>query len=148
MDAQIRITAGTGEELARSANGWAGEDELRGRVRTVHGPVGDTELGSITELLTVALGGQRRGNRARLVPEDLAGDPPDDREDHRGVRRALGHPGHPDRRRSGTAAGADPQGRAARNSLQAMHALLSDPALCGWPPSAGHIACHRLTGAA
>ena len=24
--------------------------------------------------------------------------------------------------------------RAARNSLQAMHALLSDPALCGWPP--------------
>jgi len=24
--------------------------------------------------------------------------------------------------------------RAARNSLQAMHALLADPALCGWPP--------------
>ena len=38
--------------------------------------------------------------------------------------------------------------RAARNSLQAMHDLLSDPALCGWPPSAGHVACHRLTGSA
>jgi Effector Associated Constant Component 1 len=56
MDAQIRITGGTGEELAALGEWLGGEDELRGRVRTVHGPVGDTELGSITELLTVALG--------------------------------------------------------------------------------------------
>jgi hypothetical protein len=56
MNAQIRITGGTGEELAALGEWLGGEDELRGRVRTVHGPVGDTELGSITELLTVALG--------------------------------------------------------------------------------------------
>ena len=56
MDAQIRITGGTGEELAALGEWLGGEDELRGRVRTVHGPVGDTELGAVTELLTVALG--------------------------------------------------------------------------------------------
>ena len=56
MDAQIRITGGTGGELAALGEWLGGEDELRGRIRTVHGPIGDTELGSITELLTVALG--------------------------------------------------------------------------------------------
>ena len=56
MDAQIRITGGTGEELAALGEWLGGEDELRGRVRTVHAPIGKTELGSITDLLTVALG--------------------------------------------------------------------------------------------
>jgi Effector Associated Constant Component 1 len=56
MDAQIRITGGTGGELAALGEWLGGEDELRGRVRTVHGPVGETELGAIAELLTVALG--------------------------------------------------------------------------------------------
>ena len=56
MDAQIRITGGTGEELAALGEWLGGEDELRGRIRTVHGPVGDTEPGSVTELLIVALG--------------------------------------------------------------------------------------------
>ena len=29
---------------------------MRGRVRILHSPIGDTELGSVTEMLTVALG--------------------------------------------------------------------------------------------
>lgn len=33
-----------------------GEDELRGRIRAVRGVVGETELGPVVELLTVALG--------------------------------------------------------------------------------------------
>jgi hypothetical protein len=56
MDAQIRITGGTGEELAALGEWLGSEADLRGRVRTVHGPIGKTELGSITDLLTVALG--------------------------------------------------------------------------------------------
>ncbi len=56
MDAQIRITGGTGGELAALGEWLGDEDELRGRIRTVRSPVGDTELGSVTELLTVALG--------------------------------------------------------------------------------------------
>ncbi len=56
MDAQIWITGGTGGELAALSEWLRDENELRGRVRTVHSPIGDTELGSVTELLTVALG--------------------------------------------------------------------------------------------
>ena len=56
MDARIRITGGTGEELAALGEWLGNEDELRGRVRTIRGPIGETELGAITELLTVALG--------------------------------------------------------------------------------------------
>ncbi len=56
MDAQIWITGGTGGDLAALGEWLRDENELRGRVRTVHGPVGETELGSVTELLTVALG--------------------------------------------------------------------------------------------
>ena len=56
MDAQIRIAGGTGEELAALGE-WLGcEDELRGRIRAVRGPIGETDLGAVTELLTVALG--------------------------------------------------------------------------------------------
>ncbi len=56
MDAQIWITGGSGEEIAALVEWLGGEDELRGRIRAVHGLIGDTELGSVTELLTVALG--------------------------------------------------------------------------------------------
>jgi hypothetical protein len=56
MDAQIRIAGGTGEELTALGEWLAGEDELRGRVQIAGNPVGDTELGSIPDLLTVALG--------------------------------------------------------------------------------------------
>jgi len=56
MDAQIRITGGTGGELADLGEWLGDEGELRGRVRAVRGPASDTDLGPVTELLTVALG--------------------------------------------------------------------------------------------
>jgi hypothetical protein len=56
MDAQIQITGGIGGELADLGEWLGDEPELRGRVRPFRGPVGDTELGSVIELLTVALG--------------------------------------------------------------------------------------------
>jgi Effector Associated Constant Component 1 len=56
MDVQIRIIGGTGEELTALGEWLGDEAEFRGRVRSVHGPIGKTELGSITDLLTVALG--------------------------------------------------------------------------------------------
>ena len=56
MDASIRITAGMGEELAALCRWLGEEDELRGRVRTVRMPIAQTELGSLPELLSVALG--------------------------------------------------------------------------------------------
>ena len=56
MDAQIRIAGGSGGELTDLGEWLGDEDELRGRVRAVRGPVGDTELGPVVELLTVALG--------------------------------------------------------------------------------------------
>lgn len=56
MEARIRIVGGTGEELA-ALGAWLGdEDALRGRVRAVTRPIGQRELGPVTELLTVALG--------------------------------------------------------------------------------------------
>lgn len=56
MDAQIQVVGDTGAELAALSEWLQGEDELRGRIRAVHGAIGDTELGSVVELLTVALG--------------------------------------------------------------------------------------------
>jgi hypothetical protein len=56
MDAQIRIVGGADGELAALGEWLQGEDELRGRIRTVHGAIGETELGPVVELLTVALG--------------------------------------------------------------------------------------------
>jgi hypothetical protein len=56
MDAQIQVMGDTGGELAALSEWLQGEDELRGRIRAVHGAIGDTELGPVVELLTVALG--------------------------------------------------------------------------------------------
>ncbi len=56
MDAQIRIVGATDGDLAALGEWLQGEDELRGRIRTVHGAIGETELGPVVELLTVALG--------------------------------------------------------------------------------------------
>jgi Effector Associated Constant Component 1 len=56
VNAQIRISGGTGGELADLGEWLGSEDELRGRVRAVRGPVGDTELGTVVEMLSVALG--------------------------------------------------------------------------------------------
>jgi len=61
MDAQIQVMGDTGGELAALSEWLQGEDELRGRIRAVHGAIGDTELGPVVELLTVALGLAARG---------------------------------------------------------------------------------------
>jgi Effector Associated Constant Component 1 len=56
MDAEVRIVGGTDRELAALSEWLQGEDELRGKVRTIHRAISETELGSVLELLTVALG--------------------------------------------------------------------------------------------
>lgn len=56
MDAQISIEGATGEALASLGEWLQDEDELRGRVRAAYGEIADTELGSVVELLTVAVG--------------------------------------------------------------------------------------------
>jgi hypothetical protein len=56
MDAQIRIAGGTGEDLSALAAWLTAEDGLRGRVRLVSSPISETELGSIPDLINVALG--------------------------------------------------------------------------------------------
>jgi hypothetical protein len=56
MDVKIRITGGTGDDLIALGKWLGDEDELRGRVRAVRGPIGETELGLAVEALTIALG--------------------------------------------------------------------------------------------
>jgi len=56
MDAQIRMADDVSVELAALGEWLQGEDALRGRIRVVHGAIGETELGPVVELLTVALG--------------------------------------------------------------------------------------------
>ena len=62
MDAEIRIEDGNGEELEALAAWLRDEGELRGRVRAVHGPIGETELGSAVDLLTAVLGAGGAGS--------------------------------------------------------------------------------------
>lgn len=61
MDARIWINDRPAEDLAGLGEWLNDEDELRGRVQTVHGPIGETELGAVTDLLTVGLGGGGAG---------------------------------------------------------------------------------------
>jgi hypothetical protein len=56
VDALIRVADNAGDELALLSEWLRDEEELRGRVKIVHGPVRDTELGPVPELLSVALG--------------------------------------------------------------------------------------------
>lgn len=56
MDASIHIVGGDIEVVQSLANWLASERELRGAVRTVRGPTGETQLGAVTEMITVALG--------------------------------------------------------------------------------------------
>jgi Effector Associated Constant Component 1 len=56
MDVQIHVADGPGGELAALGEWLGGEGELCGRVRLCSGPVGDTDPGSIPDLLIVTLG--------------------------------------------------------------------------------------------
>ena len=56
MEVQVCLTDATNEEIVELARWLSEENQLRGRVRTASRAIGDTELGSYTELLTVVLG--------------------------------------------------------------------------------------------
>ena len=55
MEAQIEIEKGSLDDLHTLAEWLNDEHSLRGRSHIVHGPVQQTELGSVPDLLTVAL---------------------------------------------------------------------------------------------
>lgn len=56
MDASIKVEGGSPEDLADLTEWLGAENELRGRCRIARNAIGDTELGSIPDLLIVALG--------------------------------------------------------------------------------------------
>lgn len=56
MNVEVLVAGGGDDALAALAAWLIDDDELHGRVQVVRGPVGDTQLGSLPELLTVALG--------------------------------------------------------------------------------------------
>jgi len=56
MDVHVRVAEGRNDDLAALGTWLRDDDELRGRVQVVHGPISSTELGSLPELLSVALG--------------------------------------------------------------------------------------------
>lgn len=55
-DAQIRLVGEADGDLAALGEWLQGEDELRGRIHTSRADIGETDLGGVVELLTVALG--------------------------------------------------------------------------------------------
>jgi hypothetical protein len=61
MDIAIRVVDGAPETLTDLAEWLSGENEFRGKVRSIREPIGGTELGAVTELLTVALGASGAG---------------------------------------------------------------------------------------
>jgi hypothetical protein len=56
MDVTIKVMGGTGAELIDLGKWLGEEDALRGRVRIVPKSISSTELGSLSDTLTVALG--------------------------------------------------------------------------------------------
>ncbi|MEV0792627.1 hypothetical protein [Kribbella sp. NPDC050459] len=54
MDAEIRVAGGRDDDLVALQDWLNNEDELRGRVGIASGTIGETELGSLPDLLTVA----------------------------------------------------------------------------------------------
>jgi hypothetical protein len=60
--ASIRVIDGDVDVVASLAEWLASERELRGAVRTVRNPVGATELGAVTDVITVAFGAGGAGS--------------------------------------------------------------------------------------
>ena len=56
MDVTILINGGNGDDLPALGKWLGDENEFRGRVRAVRGPIGETELGLAAEAVTIALG--------------------------------------------------------------------------------------------
>ncbi|GAA1264343.1 hypothetical protein Psi02_76060 [Planotetraspora silvatica] len=62
MEVRIRSTDGDSGDLMALREWLDAEDDLRGRVRTAHAPIGDTDLGALPELLTIAVGAGGMGS--------------------------------------------------------------------------------------
>ena len=62
VDASIRVIDGDAEVVGSLAEWLAAERELRGVVRPVSSPIGETQLGAVTEMITVALGSGGAGS--------------------------------------------------------------------------------------
>ena len=62
MDASIRVIGGDADVVGSLAEWLASERELRGAVRTVASRIGETQLGAVTEIITVALGSGGAGS--------------------------------------------------------------------------------------
>jgi hypothetical protein len=161
MDARIWIADDTGDELALLSEWLRGEDELRGRVKIVYGPVRDTELGSLPELLSVTFGAREAGT---VLASSLISWIQTRRTTTKITVESVGYSVTLDSETVGETgplleqilqAGAEgaaaaatsravligvsqytglPVIPAARNSLQAMRDLLSDRGLGGWAP--------------
>lgn len=56
MDALIRIDTGNGDELRDLGSWLTAEPGLRGHVQLIPAPVAETELGSLTDAISVAVG--------------------------------------------------------------------------------------------
>ena len=61
MDVSIRVEGGSPEDLADLTEWLGAENQLRGRCRIVRNTISDTELGTIPDLLMVALGSGSAG---------------------------------------------------------------------------------------
>jgi len=62
MDASIRLEGGSPEDIIDLTDWLGGENELRGRCHITPAPIGASELGSVSEVLTVALGSGGAGS--------------------------------------------------------------------------------------
>lgn len=62
VDASIRVIDGDADVVGSLAEWLAAERELRGAVRTLSNPIGETQLGAVTEIITVALGSGGAGS--------------------------------------------------------------------------------------
>lgn len=62
MEALIQIVGGDADDVGSLAEWLVGEREFRGAVRTIDSPIEEDQLGSVTELITVALGSGGAGS--------------------------------------------------------------------------------------
>ena len=56
VDASVRVVDGDADVVASLAEWLATERELRGAVRTLSNPIGENQLGAVTDIITVILG--------------------------------------------------------------------------------------------
>jgi Effector Associated Constant Component 1 len=62
MDVTIQVAQGDADDVVSLTTWLSAERELRGAVHPVRRPVGDTDLGSLAEIVSVALGSGGAGS--------------------------------------------------------------------------------------